>query len=101
VEHHGRGLFHITKNKALVEAIKGDFHEADVPQKDIAMLEYAVKLTQDPCSIGKSDLGELKKAGFRDNEILDIVQIVAYYAFVNRTACGLGVTLEANWADGE
>ena len=42
----------------------------------------------------KSDVEDLKKAGFSDKEILDINQIVSYYAYVNRLADGLGVELE-------
>ena len=36
----------------------------------------------------------VRRAGFDDRTILDIAQITAYFAFVNRTADGLGVTLE-------
>jgi uncharacterized peroxidase-related enzyme len=95
--HHGRGLFQITKNKALVEAIKTDFRKADVPKKDIAMLDYAEKLTTDQCNMKQSDVVKLRKSGFKDSDILDIVQVVAYYNYVNRLACGLGVELEPYW----
>ena len=40
----------------------------------------------------------LRKAGFDDQAILDIAQITAYFAFVNRTADGLGVSLEEDRA---
>jgi alkylhydroperoxidase family enzyme len=39
----------------------------------------------------------LRKAGFADRAILDIAQITAYFAFVNRTADGLGVSVEDDW----
>jgi len=42
----------------------------------------------------KSDVENLTKVGFSDREILDINQIVSYYAYVNRLADGLGVELE-------
>ena len=62
----------MTKNPFLVKAIEDDFHEADVPQKDIAMLEYAKKLTAEPWSIEKADVDALRGAGFKDADILDI-----------------------------
>lgn len=95
--HHGRGLFQITKNNALVDALKTDFATADIPKKDMAMLEYARKLTADPCRVEKADFDRVKAAGFDDACILAIVQVTAYFNFVNRLACGLGVELEGYW----
>jgi uncharacterized peroxidase-related enzyme len=77
--------------------MKGDYTKADIPAKDMAMLEYAVKLTSDPCHMERADVQRLKEAGFKDAGILDIAQGVAYYNFVNRLACGLGVDLEDYW----
>ena len=77
--------------------MKTDFHKADVPTRDIAMLEYAEKLTRDSCKMKKSDCNKLREAGFKDDQILDIVQVSAYYNYVNRIACGLGVELEPYW----
>lgn len=58
------------------------------------MLEYAVKLTHTPSAINPKDIESLRSAGWDDRAIHDICCIVAYYAFVNRTADGLGVELE-------
>ena len=94
MRHHGRGLFRITKNRELVDAITKDFRTADIPDGDAHMLEYVEKLTKNACSMAQGDLDGLKKAGFEDADILDIAQVCAYYNFVNRLACGLGVELE-------
>jgi len=95
--HHGRGLFQITKDKALVDAIKKDYRKADIPEQDMRMLEYADKLTVDQCNMKKSDIVKLQDAGFDDAQILDIVQVISYYNYVNRLACGLNVELEGYW----
>jgi len=58
------------------------------------MLEYAVKLTTQTCSVSGKDIKPLRDAGFDDGEILDIVQVISYFNFVNRLACGLGIELE-------
>jgi len=63
------------------------------------MLDYAVKLTHEPSRMNKKDLELLRKAGFNDRAILDINQVTAYFAFVNRLADGLGVELENYWKD--
>ena len=65
------------------------------------MLDYAAKLTRTPWEMSEDDVAALREAGFNDRAILDIAQVVAYYAYVNRIADGLGVSLEAYWAEGK
>jgi len=65
------------------------------------MLDYAIKLTRRPGDMGLADVELLRSAGFEDQAILDICQVVAYYAYVNRLADGLGVELEEYWDKAE
>ena len=58
------------------------------------MLDYADKLTRTPWEMSETDVSNLRDSGFSDRDILDINQVTAYYAYVNRTADGLGVPLE-------
>ena len=41
-----------------------------------------------------SDVEALRAAGFGDADVLAICEVTAYYAYANRIADGLGVTLE-------
>lgn len=61
------------------------------------MLDYASKLTLTPWDMTETDVQALRHHGFSDRAILDINQITAYYAYVNRIADGLGVPLEDFW----
>ena len=65
------------------------------------MLDYAVKLTLRPSSIGQEDVDALGRHGFSDAAILDICQVASYYNYVNRLADGLGVELEENWEEAD
>ena len=58
------------------------------------MLEYVEKLTLVPATITEADVQGLRGAGFDDRDILDICEVTAYYAYVNRIAVGLGVQIE-------
>ena len=58
------------------------------------MLTYVEALTLRPASMTKADLDPLRSQGFNDAGILAIVEVAAYYAYVNRIADGLGVQLE-------
>ena len=59
------------------------------------MLRFATKLTTTPVAMNDADVDALRSAGFSDRDILDIVEVVAYYAYANRIADGLGVQTES------
>jgi uncharacterized peroxidase-related enzyme len=80
-----------------VEQLKGDWREAELDDVDRVMLVYVEKLTLRPWDMVEADVVTLRKAGYSDTAILDINQVTAYYAYVNRLADGLGVELEPFW----
>ena len=96
--HHGEALRRLTKNDALLAQLKEDYTQAALSAADRAMLDYVAKLTLAPATVTRDDVQALRDAGFEDRAILDIAQITAYFALVNRTVDGLGVTLENHLA---
>jgi uncharacterized peroxidase-related enzyme len=58
------------------------------------MLDYAAKLTRTPSEMTQADVETLSEVGFDDRAILDIVKIVAYFAYANQVAYRLGISLE-------
>ena len=64
------------------------------------MLEYAEKLTRTPQAMEQADVVGLRDVGYSDRDILDIAEVVGYYAYVNRIADGLGVSIET-WLEPE
>jgi uncharacterized peroxidase-related enzyme len=88
------------KKPELVEALKRDYRSADLTPRQRALLDYADKLTREPWAMTESDLVPLRSAGLDDRGILDLNQAVAYFAYVNRVADGLGVVLDEYALDG-
>jgi len=78
----------------LLARIEADWRTAGLSPKREAMLDYVEKLTLRPQDMTEADVASLRDAGFSDRDILDIYEVTAYYAYVNRIADGLGVTLE-------
>jgi uncharacterized peroxidase-related enzyme len=72
----------------------GSWPDADLPESDKAMLDYAAKLTRTPGAMTRADTDRLREHGFGDRAIHDIAQVTAYFAYVNRIADGLGVRLD-------
>lgn len=99
MRHHGEGLRRLTRDEALVRHLKSDWRQAELDEAQRAMLAYTEKLTVEPWNMVEEDVVALRRAGFSDTDILDINQIVGYYAYVNRLAQGLGVELEDFWEE--
>lgn len=59
------------------------------------MLRFSVKLTKAPGTMTDADVADLRSVGFSDRDILDIVEVVGYYAYANRIADGLGIETES------
>ncbi|MBU0982987.1 MAG: peroxidase [candidate division Zixibacteria bacterium] len=59
------------------------------------MLTYAEKITREPAQIDQAYVDFLKGQGFSDQMLHDVVQVAAYFAYVNRVADALGVELES------
>jgi uncharacterized peroxidase-related enzyme len=80
----------------LIEALSGsDPLRAPVGESDRELLRYGLKLTRDPAGVTETDVDRLREAGFDDRAIHDACQVIAYFAYVNRVADGLGVELES------
>ena len=92
--HHRRGLRRLIADDELVAAVEHDWTTAGLSAKRIAMLAYAVKLTETPAATTDADVDALRDAGFSDRDILDITEVVGYYAYANRIADGLGLQTE-------
>ena len=93
--HHRRGLRRLLKDDALLARIDADWRTAGLDPRRAAMLGYADTLTREPWASTPADIQVLREAGFSDRDILDICEVVAYYAYVNRIADGLGVAVES------
>ena len=81
---------------ALIDALTAEtlHDDATLGVTDRALIDYADALTRTPAAITAVHVERLRTAGFDDRAIHDACVIVAYFAFVNRMADGLGVELE-------
>jgi uncharacterized peroxidase-related enzyme len=92
--HHRRGLRRLLRDDQLAERIEADYETAGLDERRLWMLRYVEKLTRTPAKMTEEDVDGLRRTGFSDEDILQIVEVTAYYAYVNRIADGLGVELE-------
>ena len=97
MEHHRAGLALRTRkthSPEWVAAVEADWRSAELEPQQRALLTYAEKLTLHPGDMEEADLSPLREAGLDDRAILEANLVVAYFAYANRIADGLGVQLE-------
>jgi uncharacterized peroxidase-related enzyme len=77
-----------------VHAIASDWRNAELPEPERRLCEFAEKLTLDPSGARAEDLDLLRAQGFDDRAVHDAVQIIAYFNYITRVADGLGIEEE-------
>ncbi len=82
------------RSDAIYDALKDHAPEREFEGKQLALLNYAKKLTENVAKIDVSDMEPMRTAGCTDGEILEVNQVVAYFNYSNRVLNGLGVTTE-------
>ena len=84
------------KSNQIEKALKTKNLDKYFSGKELALLNYAEKLTINPGKMIKADVTKLQRLGLTDGEILEANQIICYFNYVNRTINGLGVTTKGD-----
>lgn len=87
---HSAALRKLTGDPVLVDQLASGYKYADLEPNVRAMLDYAVKLTEQSHRCSEDDVDALRQAGWSDEDIMDIAQVTAMFNFTNRLASGLG-----------
>lgn len=77
---------------AQVEAIARDFHDAGLSPAEVAMMDFAVKVSTDAAAMTDADAQNLRDHGFSDRQIVDITLAAAVRNYYSRALNALGVT---------
>lgn len=80
--------------EAFADDVAAQGSEAATTARMRVLLQYAERLSLQPASVTAEHVQTLRAAGFDDRAIHDAAQVVAYFAYINRVADGLGVDLE-------
>lgn len=83
---HGAAVRQISGDPALGELMVMNYRAARLSQRQRAMLDFAVKMTNEPWAVEDHDRDSLRQAGFSDRDIWDIAAIAGFYNMSNRVA---------------
>jgi len=91
VTSHGWSLRHLLGDPVLGDRITLDYRRAGLSPRQVAMLDYAVKITRTPLDCEEADLAGLRAHGFNDQDIWDIAELAAMFNYTNRLVSAIGL----------
>ena len=83
---HGSAVRELSNDPQLGERIAANFRSAELPEKQLELLNFTKKLTRDPSEISENDRTKLREVGYTDRDIWDISAIVGLFNMTNRLA---------------
>jgi uncharacterized peroxidase-related enzyme len=83
---HGAILRIRAKNPLIADQVAVNYRKADITPRQKAMLDFAVKVSQQAHAVGESDFETLKEHGFTEEDAWDIAAISAFFGMSNRLA---------------
>jgi uncharacterized peroxidase-related enzyme len=83
---HGAAVRVLSGDPSLGELMSMNYRAARLSRRQRAMLDFAVKLTEQPWKIENADRDELRAIGFSERDIFDIAAVAAFFNMSNRVA---------------
>lgn len=92
INHHEQALLAYWKDEQRTEHLRKNREKAELSNTDKLLCKLAEHLTRNSGQEVPELITQLKDTGLADRAILDAVQVISYFNFVNRLVTGLGVT---------
>jgi len=83
---HGAILRIRARNPLVSDQVAINYRKADITPRQMAMLDFALKVSRRAEEIAEADFAALRAHGFSDEDIWDIGAIAAFFALSNRMA---------------
>lgn len=83
---HGAILRIRAKDPLVADQVAINYRKADITPRQKAMLDFAMKVSQDSAAIDDADLERLDGFGFSREDIWDIAAVSAFFGLSNRMA---------------
>jgi uncharacterized peroxidase-related enzyme len=83
---HGAILRVYEKKPLVADQVAVNWRKADIPQRQRAMLAFALKVCERSHEVDEADHAALRPHGFSDEDIWDIAAITAFFGLSNRMA---------------
>jgi len=81
-------------SEVQINQLLEDFRSAGLPSREVALLEFCIKVCTNGASIGSSDIDRLRSNEFDDGAILEAVLACAVTRYVSAMSAGLAPVLD-------
>ena len=96
---HGSVLLDNFMEPDAVQAVVLDHGAAGLEPVDVAVMDFADKVTRDATSVERADIDRLRSLGLSDGEVLHIVLAAAVRCFFSKTLDALGVEPDSAYSE--
>lgn len=83
---HGAILRIRAKDQLIADQVAINYRKADITPRQMAMLDFAMKVSNDAKSVTDADFETLGNHGFSAEDVWDIASITAFFGLSNRMA---------------
>ncbi|SMH36454.1 peroxidase-related enzyme [Mesorhizobium australicum] len=83
---HGAILRIRAKNPQIADQVAINYRKADITPRQMAMIDFAMKVSARAYEVGDADVAELRTHGFTEEDAWDIAAISAFFGMSNRLA---------------
>ncbi|WP_113718475.1 carboxymuconolactone decarboxylase family protein [Arthrobacter dokdonensis] len=90
---HGKKALNFMTEDELIR-VAHDYRTAGLPREEVAMMDFAVKLSTSSATMDDGDSQSLRDAGFSDREIVDIALAAAARNYFSRALQALAVDVD-------
>lgn len=74
--------------------MKQNYEFARLTPRQKALAKFAEIITRTPSGTRRQDVETLRQHGLSDRDLLDAVEVIAFFNYINRVADGLGIDPE-------
>jgi uncharacterized peroxidase-related enzyme len=87
---HAQRFEQLAKRSDTVEQVFDDPGSAGTTERERAIARFAIAVTQRPNLLGADDIAPLRAVGMGNDEIIDLLNAIAIFAWANRLMQNLG-----------
>lgn len=89
--HHTGGMAGHLHDSERAQRIAHNYREVALSERERAVCDFAVKVTEAPDRMHDSDFQALRDVGLDDTEIFEVLEVAAFFSFSNRLATPLAI----------
>lgn len=93
---HAQRFEQLARRNDVIAQVFADPQTAGTTMREQAIVRFSIRLTAQPDQVSAADIAELRAAGLRDDEILDLSHSVAIFGWANRLMLNLGEPIFPN-----